>query len=120
MIKGLILPIILGLMIAIIPIDAEKNNLHEYEINLITRHGEWEPEDAPDRVRGFELIVDGLPVWKNYKCLYYDDDVCQLIFILQNEKMIAQNEKMIEQNEDIILLLEDIYYKVDTSESWLQ
>ncbi len=91
----IVISIILALPMALIPVSlAEETEQHDYELVLETQRSDWDPEDAPDRVRSFQLFVDGQPTWKDYNCTYYSaSGVCSLILIIQNEMMLDLMQK---------------------------
>jgi len=99
-IKNWVLPIILGLMIGLIPVSAEETKLFDYELILVT-DDVWGIDEQ--RVDGFKVKINGMDMYKFYGCdVWTERSTCDIIIMLQNEKIISQNDRMIEQFDIMI------------------
>lgn len=89
------------LFTTISPIWANEDvNLEDYELT-IAYHKDWN-DNIIDYDEVF-ITVDGLKSDKHCDFSHNDaDEICDIIQIIQNEKLVQQNEIIIDQNQQII------------------
>lgn len=97
--KGYIITVVVvAFMVGFVPIGAEEIKTYDYEL-ILDLDDNW----GNPVVDGFDIKLNGMDMYRNYGCkVYQDKNGCELINILQNEKIIDQNDKIIERLDTMI------------------